>query len=904
MNMTTNLQQPLLTTTANPFYMTLTGRLERVEITNSLFLVCSDRVQFTVSGEFKNQQDFDRSIQQWEVVPNITSNGLIATIQVMGKAQNDNFLPDRCELIGRVVQLGKRNSSVLFKVSRPPQKTLRLTFMSPLPEMKTGEMWQVLAVRQGNSLQIEYGLPLEEDAVIEAPLGVIQEAISIPPVPSSIEQEVQNNNEASSDATASPQRERAIKNVVKSVADKLEETKTRLFPLVKQALIETTQISGWQFLQPKQRDRLWEWEAFFKESGQQRRARVQAHSSTEQVEVYQYPHNGEIQQFIGDEEIEDEKKSDRLVVTPLGAARSIGASCFRVEIGPYEIVLDAGTRPKGSNPLPAFEHLNNPNLILITHAHQDHIGALPVFHNRFPSARMISTPGTREIAHVMLTDGLKVQQSNEDFEQLFNVFDLEETLFRLETEPVGVDFEPLPGLQVRFIHAGHIVGAACVYLRYGDRSLLYTGDYNTTSSRTTDGLKLNDLPEADILITESTYGADVHPSRKAQETELLQAVAEVVQAGGNVLIPAFALGRAQEILLAIRTSALFHNMKIPVYVDGLVRGVTDVFRDNMNLMPSSLQNYAKQSAQEPFFNPDGTPSIIPITSPKERPLAIAKPSVVIASSGMLTGGASVYYGQALLERENAAIFISGYTDEESPGRFLQGLQKGETIKIEGQELTVRATIRRFNLSAHADRVGLTQVIHKVSPKHLILVHGSQNALHELSRAGGLREKYMIHIPSVGERIEYGTAPQHITQERLTRIERPQEFEIAIDAEVEGAWLRIPESVLEDPRWEMLSATGVLKAKWTGIGLKLSPMSHHAVAVESAIASDEDCCAVCQFFADKRCQCSESPLYERRVDPTAKCFEFARSPQFSDSVISDLDLDLIFESDMDDDTLEM
>lgn len=177
----------------------------------------------------------------------------------------------------------------------------------------------------------------------------------------------------------------------------------------------------------------------------------------------------------------------------------------------------------------------------------------------------------------MLTDCLKVQQANEDSEPLFDELELERTLFHLETEPIGQDFEPLPGLKVRFINAGHIVGAACIYLRYGDRTLLYTGDYNTASTRTTEGLKLASLPLADVLITESTYGDKMHPARKTQETTLLNAITTVVQAGGNVLIPAFALGRAQEILLALRTSAIFQKLDVPIYVDGLVREVTNTF---------------------------------------------------------------------------------------------------------------------------------------------------------------------------------------------------------------------------------------------------------------------------------------------------------------------------------------
>jgi hypothetical protein len=288
----------------------------------------------------------------------------------------------------------------------------------------------------------------------------------------------------------------------------------------------------------------------------------------------------------------------------------------------------------------------------------------------------------------------------------------------------------------------------------------------------------------------------------------------------------------------------------------------------------------KQNGIEPFFDPLGTPPIISIGSPRERPLAMAKPSVIVASSGMLTGGASVYYAATLLERENAAIFISGYTDEESPGRLLQNLQTGDKIQLDGKEVTVRAQIRRFNLSAHADKIGLTQVIGKVNPKHLILIHGGGNALHELARSGDLRSKYFIHIPGVGEQIEYGQAPEHLTKSQISRIELPQEFEVEIEAEVEGAWLRIPEEVVEsDPRWSMLSSSGIVRAKWDGYHLKLSPVTQQNLAsqkaIEDAIASGEDCCAVCQFFESVRCQCEDGPLFSLQVDPAGRCPEFNR-----------------------------
>lgn len=815
------------------FQFAISGHICTIE--NVPHLQCLDGTRFRIAQKVTDSTEEQLCV--WQVIPSTDSTGQISLLTIAsGEPLSSTSNDDLCYLIGRVLQLGRRNPSIQFKVKRSQQKTIKLTLVNHSTfNFKVSQLVQVQARRVGNELHIFAAELIEENESAEAEEEEKQTETAIPsPLPPD--------------------------------------------DIALAALVQETEESNWELAPGVRRRNGWEWEAVSAGSGHRARVYVRG----KKAKVYKYPvalsvHPGRrlVTEEITENNGKEELITDRLIVRPLGAARGIGASCFQVEIGPYEIVMDCGTRPKGYDPLPALDYLRNPDLLLISHAHQDHLGAVPVFHNRFPGTRMICTPGTREIAHVMLQDCLKVQQLSEDSPELFDEVDLEQTLFSLETQAIGVDFEPLPGLKVRFINAGHIVGAACIYLRYGERSLFYTGDYNTTSSRTTEGLKLADLPPADILITESTYGADTHPNRKSQETALLEAIADVVTKGGNVLIPAFALGRAQEIILAIRTSALFHKLQIPIFVDGLVRAVTDVFRDNLPLLPQSVRNFAQQK-QEPFFDPNCPSPVIPIASPKERPLAMAKPSVIIASSGMLTGGPSIYYATALLERENAAIFISGYTDEESPGRLLQSLKTGDTVELEGKQLTVRAQIKRFNLSAHADKVGLTQVIHRVNPKHLVLIHGSQDALHELARAGELQQKYYIHIPCVGDAIEYGQVPEKISRNRLAQMDLPAEFEVNIEAEVQGAWIRIPEAVIEsDPRWQLLAANGILKARWEGFHLKLSPLTQKHLAIEEAIASGEDCCAVCQFFATGRCQCEDSPLFEHLVDPSAKCLEFAR-----------------------------
>lgn len=811
------------------FQFTLVGQIQSIEGANQLVL--SDGSRFPVA---KTPVDIPPQVQAVEVIPRISSSGLITNLSINSytSPETENVQADRCFFIGQIVQLGKKTQLVQFKVKGPEAKTLKLMLRDPDPQMKIGQLWQILAVRKGQSLHIQQARQL--DAQSEDPILA----------------STTNNSDIPTN------------------------TLSLYIELARKALLRKTELEDWELRTPKQRRKKWEWEAIHQAT--QQKARVQVGTMSKQASVYCYPQLPTISNQTPKDKLPEKT---RLVVTPLGAAKGIGASCFQILIGPYEIVLDCGTRPKGYDPLPALEYLENPHLLLVSHSHQDHLGAVPVFHSRFPNVRIVCTPGTRELAYIMLTDCLKVQQFNEDSPSLFDETDLEETLFFMETVPIGLEFSPLPGLKVRFINAGHILGAACIYLEYGERTLLYTGDYNTTSSYTTTGLRLADLPTADILITESTYGADTHPARKTQETALLEAIAEIVQAGGNVLIPAFALGRAQEILLAIRTSALFHKLSIPVYVDGLVRSVTEVFRNNLELLPPTVQNLLNNSAVEPFFNPQGTPPIIPISHPRERHLALSKPSVIVASSGMLIGGPSVYYASILLEQEKAALFISGYTDEESPGRLLQNLKPGDEIELDGKQVTVRAQIRRFNLSAHADKIGLTQVINKVSPKQLVLIHGCGKALYELADSGELKSKYYIHIPEIGEPVVCGEVPRHISQKQIAKIGRPLEFELTVETEYGGAWLHVPEQVAnEDPRWQMLTSSGLLKAKWEGNYLKLMPVTHKHLLREQvhqkAIASAEDCCATCTFFESSTCRCPDSALFEFPVDPAGKCPEFS------------------------------
>ena len=782
---------------------------------DSLYLTCADQSKFRIKNTLI-QLSTEAETGAWQVFPSTNSNGEITTITVGEMA--DAAAADQCSIQGRVIQISKKSSSFLFKIDRARQKALKLSLMGLDPSMRTGQLWQIEARRQGKMLVVETATSLS--------------SLPSPSSPSSPSQEGTNNQ---SDQTPAEKEEEKI-------------TPSKDKEIIIAALKQEISTSDWKFIRPRKYEDYWEWNGYSPSTNTKVRVWLQG----KETQIYRY---GMASARPG----KSQENKDRLTVTPLGAARSIGASCFQVCIGPYEIVLDCGSRTEDREPLPALEFLDNPHLLLLSHAHQDNIGALPFFYSKYPGTRAISTAGTREIGRVILKDGLKSQE-NEDGLPLFQQQALDQAIFHLETEAIDKDFEPLPGLQVRFINGGHIPGAVCIYLQYGERSLFYTGHFHTSNSRTTTGLKLTDLPDADMLIAECTHGATTHSSRKTQEKELLEAIAAVIKAGGNVLIPTFPLGRGQEILLALRTAPQLQRLNPPIYADGLFREITQVYEQNLTLLPESLQNFARQNNNKPFFASVGTSRITPITDSEQRFLAMVEPSIILASSGRLAGGPSVSYAASLLEKNNTALFFCDREDEEFSGKALGEIQTGDWMELDGRKVTVRAKIHRFSLPTHSDRVGLGQVFGKVNPKHLILVHGNEDDLHEIARSGDNRSKYYIHIPQVGDKIEYGNAPKHLDRKKIAVLEQPQEFELHLENFGEDAWLRVPRQVVkQDPRWQNLAESGVIRAKWDGaFHLRLSAVNPETIRrdsnIKKAIVTGAECCAGLSVFSARKVFC--------------------------------------------------
>lgn len=445
----------------------------------------------------------------------------------------------------------------------------------------------------------------------------------------------------------------------------------------------------------------------------------------------------------------------------------IGANSYLLRTKGGSAVLDCGMHPKeeGLAALPDFSRLppDGVDAIIVTHAHQDHVGSLPVLTRRLPEKPVFMTQATARIADIMLHNSVNVmtRQKEEHGVAGYPLFSHRGVELSRENwqprgfrKPYAFSGERPSGdgeATFEFFSAGHILGAAGVLIRAEGKTVFYTGDVNFENQTLVRGAE---FPEegVDILIMETTRGDSPTPAgftRAAEEERLARAIREAFELGGSVTIPVFALGKTQELL------AMFWRMRlrgllapVPIYIGGLSTKLSSVY-DGLAQDPQRAHPEL-QILQElaPYVLSGNEVFTIP---PRKRCL-------FALSSGMMTENTlSNLFARRVLGDPNQSLFFVGYSDPESPAGRIRAAEPGAAIQLEpGQPpIKLQCRIKEFAFSAHAGRESLLNYAVALRPKKILLVHGDRPAIEwfQLRLYRELPETDVI-IPDPGKKIVF------------------------------------------------------------------------------------------------------------------------------------------------------
>jgi metallo-beta-lactamase family protein len=429
-----------------------------------------------------------------------------------------------------------------------------------------------------------------------------------------------------------------------------------------------------------------------------------------------------------------------IVLTCHGAARQVTGSCHLLECEGRRILVDCGLfqgsdAVERQNVAPFGFDAKSIDFVLLTHAHLDHCGRLPLLVRRGFRGEIIATMPTRELARLVLADAASLQEEEARSQAGYRGGGSRAPLYTIEDAFHTMDFfgrsaeydRPIdlaPGLRARFFDAGHMLGSASVAVEIGSggarKRIVFSGDIGNPGRPL-----LRDPappPEADVVLIEATYGDREHRSMTESVAELIGAVGERIERGGNVVIPTFALERAQEILFhlaeGVRSGALPANL--PVFLDSpMAISATEIF--------ARYPGYLADAARARIAKGDDLFDLATLRFTRDVADSMALNringgAVILAGSGMCTGGRVRHHLRHNIWRENAGIVFIGYAAEGTLARRI--IDGASQVRLFGEEVRVRAKIWTINgFSAHAGQSDLLAWLRRAKPRRTLLVHG-------------------------------------------------------------------------------------------------------------------------------------------------------------------------------------
>jgi putative mRNA 3-end processing factor len=403
----------------------------------------------------------------------------------------------------------------------------------------------------------------------------------------------------------------------------------------------------------------------------------------------------------------------------LGGAGEVGRSAVLVD---GSLLLDYGMKTATPPQFPVDSV--DPEAVVVSHGHLDHVGAIPSLLSGDRRPPIHWTPPTRELTLTLARDTLKLHGGTYDCpfteEEVRRVTQVSETHGYRETFTTA-------GYEITFYNAGHIPGSAHVLVDDGETRLLYTADFHTDDQRLVAGTTAR--PAADALLCESTYSDVEHGERTAIERQFTQSVKTTLWEGGTVVIPAFAIGRTQEMLI------LCEAHDIPCYVDGMGTDVTRILLRHAGFVRDADALRRAKSHARFVTGRDG-----------QRRRIADQNTAIVTTSGMLSGGPAMTYIPEIRDRPVNKVAMTGYQVDGTPGREL--LDTG-SAEIDGRVMPVAAQVERHDFSAHADREGLLDFLDSYQDTPVLVNHGDRcDAFAEELAGSGYRSS----APALGETV--------------------------------------------------------------------------------------------------------------------------------------------------------
>jgi putative mRNA 3-end processing factor len=418
----------------------------------------------------------------------------------------------------------------------------------------------------------------------------------------------------------------------------------------------------------------------------------------------------------------------------LGGAREVGRSAILVD---DSLLLDYGMAPANPPQYPVGD--SDPDAVVVSHGHLDHAGAVPSLLAGDARPPIHWTPPTRDLTLSLAEDTLSLHGNSPRCP--FTETQVRRLTQVSETHGYRESFRAA-GYEVTFYDAGHIPGSAHVRIDDGDTTLLYTGDFHTHDQRLVSGTTARPDAEAhgasspaatpqdaDVVLTESTYSDVSHSDRASLEAEFVESLRTTVWQGGTVVVPAFAIGRTQEALLICEA----HN--VDCYVDGMGVRITELLRRHPDFLRDADALQRAKSNARVVDGRDG-----------QRERIADGNTVIVTTSGMLSGGPAMTYVPAIRDRPVNKVALTGYQVEGTPGREL--LETGSAA-FDGRVLPVAAQVEQYDFSAHADRAGLLSFLDAYRDTRILVNHGDRcEAFAEELREDG----FDAGAPAVGDRV--------------------------------------------------------------------------------------------------------------------------------------------------------